>query len=117
MLSSLTRRLGTADAVALGLAAMLGAGVFAVFSPAAAAAGRWLLLAVALAAVTALCNAASAADLAVAHPESGGGHVYTREQLSPGVGRLAGVASLVGKVSSAAAAAGCSARTCCPRSR
>ncbi|MFD1235372.1 APC family permease [Pseudonocardia benzenivorans] len=106
MLSSLTRRLGTADAVALGLAAMLGAGVFAVFSPAAAAAGRWLLLAVALAAVTALCNAASAADLAVAHPESGGGHVYTREQLSPGVGRLAGVASLVGKVSSAAAAAG-----------
>ncbi|GJF05827.1 transporter [Pseudonocardia sp. D17] len=106
VLSSLTRRLGTADAVALGLAAMLGAGVFAVFSPAAAAAGRWLLLAVALAAVTALCNAASAADLAVAHPESGGGHVYTREQLSPGVGRLAGVASLVGKVSSAAAAAG-----------
>lgn len=106
VLSSLTRRLGTADAVALGLAAMLGAGVFAVFSPAAAAAGRWLLLAVALAAVTALCNAASAADLAVAHPESGGGHVSTREQLSPGVGRLAGVASLVGKVSSAAAAAG-----------
>ncbi|GAY08511.1 putative amino acid transporter [Pseudonocardia sp. N23] len=106
VLSSLTRRLGTADAVALGLAAMLGAGVFAAFSPAAAAGGSWLLLAVAIAAVTAFCNAASTADLAVAHPESGGGYVYTRERLSPGTGRLAGVSFLVGKVSSAAAAAG-----------
>lgn len=106
VLSSLTRRLGTADAVALGLAAMLGAGVFAAFSPAAAAAGHWLLLAVAIAAVVALCNAASVADLAVVHQESGGGHVSTRERLSPGTGRLAGVAFLVGKVSSAAAAAG-----------
>lgn len=106
MLSSLTRRLGTADAVALGLAAMLGSGVFAVYSPAAGAAGGWLLLAVALAAVVAFCSAVSTADLAVAHPESGGDHVHTRERLSPGTGRLAGVAFLVGKVAAAAAAAG-----------
>jgi APA family basic amino acid/polyamine antiporter len=106
VLSSLTRRLGTADAVALGLAAMLGTGVFAVFSPAAAAAGDWLLLSVVLAGVVAVCNAASTADLAVAHPESGGGYVYTRERLSPGTGRLAGIAFLVGKISSGAAAAG-----------
>jgi APA family basic amino acid/polyamine antiporter len=100
------RRLGTADAVALGLAAMLGTGVFAVWAPAAAAAGSWLLLAVLVAGVVAACNAASTADLAVAHPESGGGYVYGRERLSPGAGRLAGVAFLVGKTSSAAAAAG-----------
>jgi basic amino acid/polyamine antiporter, APA family len=104
--SSLQRRLGTADATVLGLAAMLGTGVFAVWAPAAAAAGPWLLLAVVLAAVVATCNAASTADLAVAHPESGGGYVYGRERLAPGAGRLAGVAFLIGKTSSAAAAAG-----------
>lgn len=106
MSSSVQRRLGTADAVVLGLAAMLGTGVFAVWAPAAAAAGPWLLLAVVLAGIVAACNAASTADLAVAHPESGGGYVYGRERLSPAAGRLAGVAFLVGKTASAAAAAG-----------
>jgi APA family basic amino acid/polyamine antiporter len=104
--SSVQRRLGTADATVLGLAAMLGTGVFAVWAPAAAAAGPWLLLAVVLAGIVATCNAASTADLAVAHPESGGGYVYGRERLAPGAGRLAGVAFVVGKTSSAAAAAG-----------
>ena len=103
---SLQRRLGTADAVVLGLAAMLGTGVYAVWSPAAAAAGPWLLLSVVLAAVVAACNAGSTADLAVAHPESGGGYVYGRARLGPAAGRLAGVAFLVGKSASAAAAAG-----------
>jgi len=103
---SLQRRLGTPDAVVLGLAAMLGTGVFAVWPVAAAAAGPWLLVAVVLAAVVASCNAASTADLAVAHPRSGGGYVYGRELLTPGAGRLAGVAFLVGKSASAAAAAG-----------
>jgi APA family basic amino acid/polyamine antiporter len=50
---SVQRRLGTTDAVVLGLAAMLGTGVFAVWAPAAAAAGPWLLLAVVLAGVVA----------------------------------------------------------------
>jgi basic amino acid/polyamine antiporter, APA family len=104
--SSVQRRLGTPDAVALGLAAMLGTGVFAVWGPAAAAAGHWLPLAVVLAGVVALCNALSTAELAVLHPESGGGYVYGRERLGPAAGRLAGVAFLIGKVSSAAAAAG-----------
>jgi APA family basic amino acid/polyamine antiporter len=103
---SLQRRLGTADAVVLGLAAMLGTGVYAVWSPAAAAAGPWLLVAVVLAAVVAACNAGSTADLAVAHPESGGGYVYGRARLGHAAGRLAGVAFLVGKSASAAAAAG-----------
>ncbi len=106
MSGSVQRRLGTSDAVVLGLAAMLGTGVFAVWQPAAAAAGPWLLLAVLLAALVAACNASSTADLAVAHPESGGGYVYGRERIAPGAGRLAGVAFLVGKTSSAAAAAG-----------
>ncbi|MGE0298231.1 APC family permease [Pseudonocardia sp.] len=105
MTGAVTRRLGTADAVVLGLAAMLGTGVFAVWGPAAAAAGAWLPLAVLLAAVVAACNAASTADCAVAYPESGGGYVYGRELLAPAAGRLAGVAFLVGKAASAGAAA------------
>lgn len=100
------RRLATADAVVLGLAAMLGTGVFAVFSPAAAAAGYWLPLAVAIAAVVATCNAAASADLAAARPAAAGGYAYSRELLHPAVGRLAGAALLAGTSSTAAAAAG-----------
>ena len=106
MSSSVQRRLGTPDAVVLGLAAMLGTGVFAVWAPAAAAAGTWLPLAVLLAGVVALCNAVSTADLAAAYPESGAGYVYGRHRLGPAAGRLAGVAFLTGKSASAAAAAG-----------
>lgn len=99
------RRLGTADAVVLGLAAMLGTGVFAVWTPAAAAAGRWLPLAVVLAGIVAACNATSTADLAAAHPQNGGGYIYGTARLCPAAGRLAGVAFLVGKCASAGAAA------------
>jgi len=106
VLATPVRRLGTADAVVLGLAAMLGTGVFTVFAPAAAAAGGWLLLAVALAGLVAACNAMSTAELASAHPESGGGYVYGRERIGPWAGRLAGVAFLTGKTASAGAAAG-----------
>jgi threonine dehydrogenase-like Zn-dependent dehydrogenase len=42
--AGLARRLGTADAVVIGLSAMIGAGVFAAFAPAAAAAGTGLLI-------------------------------------------------------------------------
>ena len=106
MAPGVERRLGTADAVVLGLASMFGAGVFAVWTPAAAAAGRWMLLAVVLAGVVAACNAASSVDLAVAHPQSGGGYLYGSARLCPGMGRLAGVAFLVGKSAAAGAAAG-----------
>lgn len=39
---ALARRLGTADAVVIGLGSMIGAGVFAAFTPAARVAGSWL---------------------------------------------------------------------------
>jgi APA family basic amino acid/polyamine antiporter len=103
--AALPRRLGTGDAVVLGLASMLGAGVFTVFTPAVRTAGWWLPLAIVLAGVVAACNAFSTADLAANQPESGGGYVYGRRRLAPWAGRLAGVAFLVGKTASAAAAA------------
>lgn len=102
---ALARRLGLLDAVGIGLGAMVGAGVFASFGPATAAAGDWLLAALAVAAVVALCNALSSARLAARYPESGGTYVYGRERLGPFWGHLAGWAFVVGKTASCAAMA------------
>ena len=67
---------------------MIGAGVFAAWSPAAAAAGTGLAIGLAIAAVIAFCNATSSAQLAAVHPESGGTYVYGRERLGAGWGIL-----------------------------
>lgn len=102
---SFARRLGTGDAVVIGLGAMLGAGVFAVLGPAAQAAGSLLLAGLAVAAVVAACNALSSAQLAAVHPSSGGTYVYGRRQLGPFWGHLAGFGFVVGKTASCAAMA------------
>lgn len=101
----LTRRLGLADAVFLGLGSMIGAGVFAAFAPAAHAAGAGLLPALVVAAVVAYCNATSSARLAAIHPESGGTYVYGRERLGEFWGYLAGWGFVTGKTASCAAMA------------
>ncbi|GAA2516324.1 APC family permease [Pilimelia columellifera] len=101
----LTRRLGVGDAVVIGLGAMLGAGVFAAFAPAARAAGAWLPAGLAVAAIVAACNATSTARLAARHPSSGGVYVYGRERLGPFWGYLAGWTFVVGKTASCAAMA------------
>ena len=69
---------------------MLGAGVFAAFSPAAAAAGAGLLIGLAVAALVAYCNATASAQLAAQYPTSGGTYIYGRERLGPWWGFLAG---------------------------
>jgi len=102
---SLQRRLGTADAVVIGLGSMIGAGVFVVFGPAAAAAGPALLIGLAVAAVVAYCNATSSARLAALYPLSGGTYVYGRERLGEFWGYLAGWSFVVGKTASCAAMA------------
>lgn len=89
----------------IGLGAMIGAGVFAVFAPAAEVAGSALLVGLVLAAVVAACNAWSSARLAAVHPRSGGTYVYGREQLGPFWGFLAGWGFVVGKTASCAAMA------------
>jgi basic amino acid/polyamine antiporter, APA family len=101
----LARRLGTKDAVLIGLGAMLGAGVFSAFAPAAAAAGHGLLVALAAAAVVAYCNAVSSAQLAAQYPTSGGTYVYGRELLGPWWGFAAGWSFVIGKTASCAAMA------------
>lgn len=102
----LARRLGTADAVWIGLGAMLGAGVFSAFAPAAASAGgTGLLVALAIAGLVAWCNATSSAQLAAQYPTSGGTYVYARERIGAWAGFGAGWAFVVGKTASCAAMA------------
>jgi basic amino acid/polyamine antiporter, APA family len=103
--SQLERRLGTADAVVMGLGSMVGAGVFAALAPAAAAAGNGLLLGLAAAAAVAYFNATSTARCAAHYPESGGAYVYGRKRLGEFWGYLAGWGFVVGKTASCAAIA------------
>ncbi|MDQ1529941.1 MAG: basic amino acid/polyamine antiporter, family [Microbacteriaceae bacterium] len=102
---ALDRRLGTPDAVLLGLASMVGAGVFSVFGPAARAAGDGLLLGLGIAAVVAYCNAVASAQLAAAMPISGGTYAYGRARLGTWWGFTAGWGFVVGKTASCAAMA------------
>ncbi|WP_018505953.1 APC family permease [Parafrankia discariae] len=101
----LARTIGTGDAVVIGLGAMLGAGVFAAFAPAARAAGAALLLALAAAAVVAYCNAICSARLAARYPQAGGTYVYGRRRLGDFWGYLAGASFIAGKTASCAAMA------------
>jgi basic amino acid/polyamine antiporter, APA family len=101
----LARRLGTTDAVVIGLGSMIGAGVFSAFGPAARAAGAGLLIGLGLAAVIAYCNATASAQLAAVYPTSGGTYIYGRERLGPWWGFIAGWGFVIGKVASGAAMA------------
>jgi len=115
--TQLARRLGTGDAVVIGLGSMLGAGVFVAIAPAARAAGAGLLIGLAIAAVVAYCNADSSARLAALYPESGGTYIYGRERLGSFWGYLAGWAFVVGKLASCAAIAATFAAYAAPGQR
>jgi basic amino acid/polyamine antiporter, APA family len=101
----LERRLGLGSAIWIGLASMLGAGVFFVWSPAAAAAGELLLVSLGIAAVVACLNALSTAQLAMRHPIAGGAYSFGRETIGPWTGFSAGWLFLWGKTASVGAIA------------
>jgi basic amino acid/polyamine antiporter, APA family len=84
---------------------MLGAGVFASFAPAAAAAGSWLMVGLLVAGSVAWCNATASAQLAAQYPSSGGTYLYGRERLGDWWGFVAGWGFVVGKTASMAAMA------------
>jgi APA family basic amino acid/polyamine antiporter len=89
----------------MGLGAMIGTGVFVSLGLAAGIAGPAVLLALALAAGVALCNGLSSAQLAAAHPVSGGTYEYGYRYLNSWAGFTAGWVFLVAKSASAATAA------------
>jgi len=89
----------------MGLGSMVGAGVFVSIGLAAGVAGPSVIPAIALAAFVALCNGMSSAQLAAAHPVSGGTYEYGYTYLRPELGFSAGWMFLLAKSASAATAA------------
>jgi APA family basic amino acid/polyamine antiporter len=112
--SRLARKLGTGDAVIVGLGSMIGAGVFSAIGPAARAAGNSVVVALLIAGALAYCNATSSAALAAVYPESGGAYVYGRRRLGHVWGFLAGWGFIAGKLASCAAMALTFARYAAP---
>ncbi|MFC0070895.1 amino acid permease [Umezawaea endophytica] len=104
-------------ALVLGLTSTTGAGVFLGLAPAASVAGRWLLPAVVVAALAALCSAFSTADQSRALPAAEGGYGYIRHQLGPWPARLGASAYLLGRAGVAAALAGMAAAYAFPENR
>ena len=101
----LKRELGVFHAVLLGLGSILGTGVFVSIGIAAGVAGPAVLVAIVLAALLALCNGLSSAQLAAAHPVAGGTYEYGYKYLHPKLGFTAGWLFLLAKSASAATAA------------
>jgi basic amino acid/polyamine antiporter, APA family len=104
-LSSLRREVGLPGAVFMGLGSIVGTGLFVSLGIAAGVAGTWILLALPLAALLALANGLSSAQLAAAHPVSGGSYEYGYRFLNPALGFTAGWTFLLAKGASAATAA------------
>ena len=101
----LKRTVGLFGATVLGLGSIVGTGVFVSIAFAINVAGEWTPLAVLLAGLLALCNGLSSAQLAAAHPVSGGSYEYGYRYLNPALGFTAGWMFLVAKGASAATAA------------
>jgi APA family basic amino acid/polyamine antiporter len=101
----LQRRLGLFGAIMMGLGAMVGTGVFVSIGIAAGIAGPSAILAIVLAALVAICNGLSSAQLAASHPVSGGTYEYGYQYLNPWLGFTAGWMFLIAKSASAATAA------------
>jgi basic amino acid/polyamine antiporter, APA family len=102
---SLERVVGVPGAVAMGLGSILGTGIFVSLGVAAGVAGAWVVPAVALAALVAIFNGLSSAQLAANHPVSGGTYEYGYRVLNPTLGFVAGWMFLCAKSASAATAA------------
>lgn len=102
---TLLREVGLPGAVFMGLGSIVGTGLFISLGVAAGVAGSAILLALPLAALLALANGLSSAQLAATHPVSGGTYEYGYRFLSPGLGFTAGLMFLLAKGASAATAA------------
>jgi basic amino acid/polyamine antiporter, APA family len=99
------QQIGLGGAVAIGVASMLGAGVFVVFREAFTISGSLFLAAIALAALVAVLNASSVYQLAKRISRPGGVYTYSREMVNNPTSFVAGFAFVFGKIGSIAAIA------------
>ena len=101
--SQASPKLSLAGASLIGIASMLGAGVFVVFAPAAKLSGSFLWVAIALAGVVAALSARSMRQLSKVFPKAGGAYAFGRKYLSERWGYVAGVSFILGKIGSVSA--------------
>ena len=101
----LRRSLGFIDATAIGLGAIIGAGVFVAIGPAVGIAGSAALISLVIAGFVALFNSLSSAQLAAAYPESGGTYVYGRQVINDLTGFTAGWIFLIAAIAADSAIA------------
>ena len=94
----LRRELGLGDAVAVGLGAVIGAGIFVVSGVAAGIAGPAMLISLLIAGAAASFNGLSSAMLAARFPYAGGTYEYGYEMLHPLAGFSAGWLFLISKL-------------------
>lgn len=110
---SLERSLGVFGAVMIGLGSIVGTGVFVSLAIATGATGPSVLLAIIAGGILATLNGLSSAQLAAAHPVSGGTYEYGYRWLHRSLGFTAGWMFLCAKSASAATAAlGCAGSLC-----
>jgi APA family basic amino acid/polyamine antiporter len=98
-------QIGLPGAIAIGLASMLGAGLFVVFRNVAVAAGSLQIWSLFLAGSVAILNSASIYQLAKNQSRAGGVYAYSRIYLSDTVSFIAGFSFVFGKIGSIAAIA------------
>lgn len=104
MTEQLKRAIKTPGAIMMGLGSIVGTGLFVSIAIAAQIAGNGVLIAIFIAAVLAMLNGLSSAQLAAAHPVSGGTYEYGYKFLGSYFGFSAGWMFLVAKTASAATA-------------
>ena len=99
------QQVGLLGAVAIGLASMLGAGIFTVFREAFAKTYSYLIVALFLAGLVACLNAASVYSMAKQIDRPGGVYAYSRHYLNKDFSFIAGFAFVFGKIGSIGAIA------------
>jgi len=104
MKNELKRDLKTPGAILMGLGSIVGTGIFVSIAIATQVAGTGIVIAIVIAAALATLNGLSSAQLAAAHPVSGGTYEYGNRFLNSYFGFTAGWMFLIAKSASAATA-------------
>lgn len=94
--TQLERTLGLTAALMIGIGTMIGAGIFVLPGPAAAAAGPAIALSFVVGGVIALFTALTASELATAMPAAGGSYHFINQGLGPAFGAIAGFGNWLG---------------------
>jgi len=104
MNDELSRSIRTPGAILMGLGSIIGTGIFVSIAIATQISGNGVIIAIVIAAVLASLNGLSSAQLAAAHPVSGGTYEYGYRFLNSWFGFTAGWMFLIAKSASAATA-------------